>query len=429
MAHNPIRKRLFTPQIIETNQSADLRAHSELAGRSDGSRWVEVGTDALPVSTYYHTSLVYAGKLWVIGGSTGAATRKVYYSIDGITWTEAGVDSLPVATYAHSSVVFNGKMWVIGGRDVATFRTVYYSTDGIVWTLASATALPLISNSHTSVVYDGKMWVIGGNTGVGIIDSVSYSSDGITWTQLSGVLPAGLVGAHTSVVYDGKMWVIGGIITGDTLTHKVLYSTNGSVWTDLGNVLSEGTWCHTSVVYNGKMWVIGGGRGANYTAPLTRIVYYSTDGSTWTQAGVNALPVATYYHSSVVYAGKMWVIGGYPGAATRKVYATIPQQSGLVTDGPVSVSRRAVGVTGPVLTTDYYLGCTAGAITLTLPAVADAYVGKRYVFKDETGVASASPIIIEGAGVETIDGALNYTLSSNYQSVSLICTGTAWAIT
>jgi hypothetical protein len=421
MSHMPIRKRLFTPTIIETNQSADLRAHSELAGTSDGSRWVEVGTDALPVATVAHSSLVYNGKMWIIGGYTGVGTANIYYSTDGITWT-LSTGTLPVATYSHSSVVYNGKMWVIGGTS-GTYRKVYYSTDGVTWTQAGVDALPVATTNHTSLVYNGKMWVIGGYTGAVGVRTVYYSTDGITWTPSGGLLSANTYW-HSSVVYNNKMWVIGGVDGGTR--RKVYYSTDGATWTDAGGAgLPVGTYNHPSLVYNGKMWVIGGWTGA----ALYRTVYYSTDGATWTQAGVNALPVGTYYHNSVVYQGKMWVIGGYTPAATRKVYSTISQQSGLVSDGPVSVSRRAVGVTGPVLTTDYYLGCTAGAITLTLPAVADAYVGKKYLFKDETGVAAASPIIIEGADVETIDGALNYTLSSNYASAELICTGTAWAIT
>jgi hypothetical protein len=81
------------------------------------------------------------------------------------------------------------------------------------------------------------------------------------------------------------------------------------------------------------------------------------------------------------------------------------------------------------LTQDYYIGCTAGAIVLTLPAVADAYVGKKYVIKDELGSAAASPIIIDGSGAETIDGAANYTLTSNYQSLEIICNGLSWSVT
>jgi hypothetical protein len=279
MSYFPTRKRLFTPAIMETAQSDQLRAHSELAGMSDGSRWVEVGTNALPVGTSLHSSVVYNGKMWVIGGSTGVVTRKVYYSTDGITWTEAGVDALPVGTYIHSSVVYQGKMWVIGGFTGVTLRKVYYSTDGI----------------------------------------------------------------------------------------------------------------------------------------------------TWTQAGVDALPVATWAHSSVVYNGKMWVIGGYAPAATRKVYSTIPQQSGMILDGPITHKRTSTGINYTVLGPDHYIGCTAGGITITLPAVANMS-GRVIVVKDESGAAAATPIIVQASGAELIDGINTYTLTSNFQCCAVVCTGTSWKI-
>ena len=70
---------------------------------------------------------------------------------------------------------------------------------------------------------------------------------------------------------------------------------------------------HTSVVYDGKMWVIGGYAGKND-------VWWSTDGVTWTQATEHANWSARYRHTSVVYDGKMWVIGGYDGSVKNDVW-------------------------------------------------------------------------------------------------------------
>jgi hypothetical protein len=428
MSYYPIRKRVFTPAIIETNQSADLRAHSELAGMSDGSRWVEVGTDALPVDSRYHTSLVYAGKMWVIGGYTNAGvyTQHIYYSTDGITWTDLG-NMLPVGVIQHTSVVYNGKMWVIGGDDTGgAKRRVYYSTDGITWTSTSATALPVASMYHASVVYNGKMWVIGGSTGAANVRTVYYSTDGLTWTSLGNVLPAPL-SVSGCVVYNGKMWVIGGY--DDVLavsTRTVYYSTDGTTWTSLGDMLPVGgmVWVR-AIVYNGKMWVIGG----NLGGANTRKAYYSSDGITWTEAGVNALPVATRYHGISVYQGKMWVIGGNdPGV--RKVYSTIPQTSGLVVDGPRYLKRTPTAVSYAALRSDHYIGVTSTAAlrTITLPAVADAYAGKEYIIADESGVCSVQTIVIQAAGAELIDGVNTFVMNSNYQSTTVVCNGTSWGV-
>jgi hypothetical protein len=416
MSYFPTRKRLFTPAIIETNQSADLRAHSELAGQSDGSRWVEVGTDALPVGTYCHTSVVYPGKMWVIGGNTGAATANVYYSTDGIIWTLSG--TIPVAVFAHSSVVYNGKMWIIAGIAASNTR-VYYSTDGITWTYVGV--IPVATWYHTSVVYNGKMWVIGGEIG-GYTNKVYYSTNGKTWTDAGGAGLPSANGYSSCLTYNGKMWVIGGA-TGTG--REVYYSTDGAIWTPSGGLLPVNTYAHRSVVYNGKMWVIGG-----FTGAATANVYYSTDGIVWTQAGVNALPLVTYYHSSVVYNGKMWVIGGWRGGATSNVYSTVPQTSGLVVDGPRYLKRTPTAVSYAALRSDHYIGVTSTAAirTITLPAVADAYAGKEYIISDESGLCSVNNITIQCAGAELIDGSNTYVMNSNWQSVTIICNTSGWSI-
>jgi hypothetical protein len=419
MSYFPTRKRLFTPAIIETNQSADLRAHSELAGMSDGSRWVEVGSDAMPIALSWGSALVYNSRLWSIGGSTGVRSRKVYYSIDGITWTEAGVDALPVGITNHASVVYNGKMWMIGGYPGGDSRKVYYSTDGATWTQAGVDALPIGIYYHRCTVYGGRMWVIGGESGGTVQRKVYYSIDGITWTQ-AGVdaLPVATEN-FVCLVYNGKMWVIGGQSPG--VIRSVYYSTDGATWTlaSATALPAPGVFTMAGAVYNGKMWVIGGNNGGG----ATQKVYSSSDGVTWTEAGTNALPVTTRFNEALVFNGKMWTLQD----GTRKVYSTVPQTSGMILDGPITHKRTSTGINYTVLGPDHYIGCTAGGITITLPAVANMS-GRVIVVKDESGAAAATPIIVQASGAELIDGINTYTLTSNFQSVTLIGTGTSWKI-
>lgn len=108
---------------------------------------------------------------------------------------------------------------------------------------------------------------------------------------------------------------------------------------------------------------------------------------------------------------------------------TATPSSLLHVNGSQSVKRTAAGVTGNIALTDYYVGATANNITLTLPTIATAGVGKMYVVKDESGTASGgNPITIDGNGAETIDGAANFPLVTAYQSVTLLCNGTEWSV-
>ena len=64
------------------------------------------------------------------------------------------------------------------------------------------------------------------------------------------------------------------------------------------------------------------------------------------------------------------------------------------------VATRLVAVTGPILTTDYYVGVVAAApVTLTLPPGVD---GDEYVIKSEFG--NLGNVTVVGAGADTVEG-------------------------
>lgn len=68
--------------------------------------------------------------------------------------------------------------------------------------------------------------------------------------------------------------------------------------------------------------------------------------------------------------------------------------------------------------------CTAGNITVTLPAASD-YPGIEYWIKH---VGTANTVIIDGDGSETIDGSTTKTLSSQYTAVHIQSNGTTWDV-
>jgi hypothetical protein len=95
--------------------------------------------------------------------------------------------------------------------------------------------------------------------------------------------------------------------------------------------------------------------------------------------------------------------------------------------GATRGAYRSVTTTGNVLSGDYLLICdaTAGAITMTLPPAA-LVPGRIYVFKRINSGANA--VIVDPSGAETIDGAATYTLSAQWNSVTIMSNGTAWFI-
>ena len=93
------------------------------------------------------------------------------------------------------------------------------------------------------------------------------------------------------------------------------------------------------------------------------------------------------------------------------------------------VATRLVAVTGPVLTTDYYVGVIAVApVVLTLPA---GVAGDEYVIKSEFGNLGNVTIVGNAVG-ETVEGLVTpagFTLAfASNASATLIFRGTNWNV-
>ena len=99
----------------------------------------------------------------------------------------------------------------------------------------------------------------------------------------------------------------------------------------------------------------------------------------------------------------------------------------LVDGSVMSAQYRTVTPTGNVVSGDYLIVADAagGAITMTLPPAA-LVPGRIYTFKRINSGANA--VVIDPSGAETIDGAATYTLSAQWNSVTIMNNGIAWFI-
>ena len=215
-------------------------------------------------------------------------------------------------------------------------------TDLYSWTLVteeSGSSKWKARSLHTSVVFKDKIWVLGGHDGKEILNDVWSSEDGEIWTEskppndrdgnkvskdTEGIDANWWLARadHTSVVFKDKIWVLGGY-TGKYL-NDVWSSEDGETWTESkppndrdGNKVSKDTagtaanwWTardrHTSVVFKGKIWVMGG---FDSTDSLND-VWNSPDGSVWKKESASADWDARRRHASAVFDNKIWVIGG-----------------------------------------------------------------------------------------------------------------------
>ena len=113
-----------------------------------------------------HTSVVYKGRVWILGGNDGSYKNDVWSSNDGSSWREATTNANWEARSEHSSVVFDNKMWVLGGSDGSDKNDVWYSTDGKNWSEVTTSSIWDARDAHSSVVFKDKIWVLGGKDNI-----------------------------------------------------------------------------------------------------------------------------------------------------------------------------------------------------------------------------------------------------------------------
>ena len=290
------------------------------AGQSQGWELVTGASSWAPRSG--HTSLVFNDDMWVIGGfywSDGPNFRNdVWRSTDGADWTLATEAAPWSGRMGHTSVVFDGRMWVLGGFNLdGSNSEVWSSSDGITWASVTLEAPWSGRSGHTSVVHDGKIWVLGGGAGTSKSD-VWSSSDGIAWVSATLEAPWSPRSRHSSVVHDGRIWVLGGgdtpdpsIPDGMVFFQDVWHSADGVTWASATMVAPWPTRAnHTSVVYGQKMCLLGGDRIVFGPAVWYNDVWYSSDGVNWMETEDHADWSARGGHTSVVYDGRIWVLGG-----------------------------------------------------------------------------------------------------------------------
>ncbi|MCR9142215.1 MAG: hypothetical protein NXI24_08180 [bacterium] len=263
------------------------------------------------------SALAYNGSLYFMGGdvSFGDGTNEVLSSPDGYQWRVISYTAFTTASFQgrknHASVVFDGRMWVIGGQTrllttsnagtVTQAESVLASTDGITWTNV-APGCTQCPTEGEAFVFQGKLWMLEPSNGVAN-SRIFSTSDGVTWAVQN---TNARIFARTSLVFQNRMWAIGGL----GLNQPVWSSGDGVTWIrELPSVASTIT--GHALVFADRMWVF-----QELTVPdrdgLPRAALYSFDGRTWTAAdsGCCQLVPPRNEFSSAVFRNRMWIIAG-----------------------------------------------------------------------------------------------------------------------
>ena len=264
-------------------------------------------------------------------------------------WTTAA-STFATARSSHTTAVYNGYLYVIGGTTIPTNQAgaisdISYAAIGADGTLgtwsSTTTALPQPLIWHASVVNNGYLYVLGGLSTTGGASSSTYyipfqSNGDITGSWNNGPSFSAGRSQHSAVVYNNRIYVVGGY-DGSTLTNEVQYSTintsNGSLgsWiTNAGGSFSTPRNSFGSVAYNGYLYIIGGDSGTNVcsttSSALSDVQYAPIDsnvGSIGSWSYTSNLPFTAGFSRFISFAsnGFMYIAGGCKsGLALGTVY-------------------------------------------------------------------------------------------------------------
>ncbi|MDD1695167.1 MAG: hypothetical protein LUQ71_10625 [Methanoregula sp.] len=293
-------------------------------GNVPGQNWT-MATEHAGFETHSgHSTVVFDGKMWVIGGwgrdyscPGDSCTPAIWSSENGVNWTRETDQAAFGSRYGHRSIVFDNKIWVIGGRNTTTWdpmNDVWYSSDGTNWNCATEHAPFAPRWDFGITTFNSEMWVIGGSEDGILHNDVWHSSDGMNWTKATAEAAFPPRMEITANDFESKIWVTGGFDWSQHFNDQ-WNSKDGVNWTKVADhaAYPERRY-HRVEVADNKLWLIGGIGGEDpYNWHYLTDVWYSSNGTDWTEATAQAEFPGRYEYTTAVFDNKLWVIGGTSG--------------------------------------------------------------------------------------------------------------------
>ncbi|MEP7103702.1 MAG: kelch repeat-containing protein [Candidatus Dojkabacteria bacterium] len=339
-----------------------------------------------------HTSILYNGKIYSWGGTTGSVINTLdIYDIATNTWSTGTAGG--TARQQHTSVVYNGKIYSWGGLNSGgtALNTVdIYDIATDAWT--TGTAGGTARSQHSAIVYSGKMYSWGGlNSGGTAINTLDiYDFVANSWT--TGTAGGTARYQSTSNLYNVKIYNWAGLNSGGTAINTLdIYNIATDTWST-GTAGGTARALHTSAVYGGKIYSWAGTTGSL----INTVDIYSFATDAWT-TGVTG-GTARSQHSAVLYDGKIYNWAGNTGSHinTMDIYdlgdnSTVLQVNvgsqeklKLDTNNILTVTGQALGLVYPLKEAAQYTsqawttGATGG--TARTGAAGAQYNNKWYLW-------------------------------------------------
>ena len=267
--------------------------------QSDSNPWPGANTSR---------GVVFDNRVWWIGSGANEGSDTLWSSLDLENWSPRGSLTEPQLE-GFQVLAWRDQLWVLGTLSGEATGSVLRSDGGVFQAAAEAVAWPS-RQGHTALVFDERLWVIGGRGDDEDLSDVWVSSDGLNWEETPSSADWRGRSGHTSLVFGGRMWILGGVSEdeeGSTYHNDVWHSSDGETWRrSTSGAPWSGRSGHSSVVFDGRMWVLGGFDGSDFRND----VWSSADGSAWSRQTEAAMWSQRRGHSSVEFRGQLWLLGG-----------------------------------------------------------------------------------------------------------------------
>jgi hypothetical protein len=300
----------------EGHSKAEMNAHSSPS-------WERVAEHAAFSIRDTAEPAVFRGAMWLSNGYVhgDVLVRDLWRSVDGIAWTRV-METTPYDGYSEMTV-YAGKLWAVKG-------SVWNSEDGLSWSQVSAKTPFGVRGYGEIVVFQDRMWQLGSGP------DVWHTRDGIQWECAQAAAPYGPRYGSAVTVYEDKLWLMGGATNEISdppekqypkcTTHNDVWcSADGENWT---RVLEHAPWAQrqwcVAEVYAGRLWVLGGF--SNRESKNFAEAWWTEDGLTWQNCVSDPMFSPRHEVSPYVFKGSLWVVAGNSWPLTNDVWRlTLPE--------------------------------------------------------------------------------------------------------
>lgn len=388
---------------IGTVLTSDARV-SIMSGNVGVGTWLPLGVFHVVSSDGMHFRVAPGGGSGGCANNTTSSQSVAFGCSNSITNTWAFGSGLLLTgsgsqstSFGYNNTISGAFSFVAGDNNTVGLTRTFGAGSSVAVTAQIAFAA---GEGISAAAYAGAFV---GRYNIGIGTATSFNN----WSVRDSVFE---IGIGTAGVPANALTVLKNTFVGiGTFVPVAQFNINGAVGIGTAHSMFVQT-----VPPSGGM-IIEGNVGMGTHTPQASFVSIGNVGiGTWTAVGGNLI---------VNGGGNVGIGSSWPGQ-TLDVNG-IARAAGVMINGSlkVAVVSKTSNYTAASNDNVILVDASGGAVTISLPA-SSGVSGRVYTVKKMD--ASGNNVVVDPNGGETIDGAGTNTLSSQYQSVTTICNGSAW---